>query len=65
MSSANRLDGNEPRDDGMFRGGEIRASLTQIWDHSALRDGHPCFGRSIPHVARSLSVVTEIEDKID
>lgn len=65
MSSANRLDDDEHRDNGLFRGGEIRASLTQIWDHSALRDGHPGFGRGIPHVARSLSVVTEIEDQID
>jgi hypothetical protein len=40
MNSANRLDGDEHRDDGLFRGGEISASLTQIADHSAIRDGH-------------------------
>lgn len=61
MSSVNRLDGHELRDDGLFRGGQISASLTQIADHSAIRDGFPGFGKGIPHVARSLSVVTEIE----
>lgn len=64
MSSANRLDGNEHQDDGMFRGGAIRASLTQISDHSAIRDGRSGFGRDIPHLACSLSVVTEIEVQI-
>ena len=65
MKSANRLEGHEPRGTGLFRGGEIRASLTQIADHSAIRDGLPGFGRGIPHLARSLSVVTEIEFQID
>ncbi len=65
MNSANRLDDDEHRDDGMFREGEIRASITQIADHSAIRDGLPGFGRGIPHLARSLSVVTEIEFQID
>ncbi len=65
MNSANRLDDDEHRDDGMIRGGEIRASITQIADHSAIRDGHPGFGRGIPHLARSLSVVTEIEFQSD
>jgi hypothetical protein len=49
MSSANRLDGNEPRDTGLFRGGQVSASLTHIADHSAILDGHPGFGRGIPH----------------
>lgn len=65
MNSANRLDDDEHRDNGLFRGGEISASLTHIADHSAIRDGLPGFGRGIPHLARSLSVVTEIELQID
>lgn len=64
MKSANRLDGDEHRDDGLFRGGSISASLTQIADHSAILDGRSGFGRGIPHLARSLSVVTEIEVQI-
>ena len=47
-----------------FEGGEISASLTHIVDHSAILDGHPDFGRGIPHLARPLSVVTEIEVQV-
>jgi hypothetical protein len=39
MKSANRLDGDEPRDDGLIREGAISASLTRIADHSPIRDG--------------------------
>lgn len=64
MKGANRLEGHEPRDTGLFGGGEIRASLPQIADYSAIRDGRSGFGRGIPHLARSSSVVTEIEVQI-
>jgi hypothetical protein len=44
-----------------FERAMVSASLTHIAGHSAIRGGYPGFGRGIPHVARSLSVVTKIE----
>ncbi len=64
MNSANRLDDDEHRDNDLFRGGSISASLTHIADHSVILDGRSGFGRGISHLARSLSLITEIAVQI-